>query len=69
MRGDSHVPTERAYCVPTAPIGNVQSPKMQEAEQHRYAKGDLDKRDRWYTAGLKPPLFKFGEFIVLFKAS
>lgn len=31
MRGHSHVQAERAHCVPTAPMGNVQSLQTAEA--------------------------------------
>lgn len=34
MRSYSHVQTERAYCVPTAPMGNVQCLQTAEAAQH-----------------------------------
>lgn len=34
MHSYSHVQTERAYCVPTAPMGNVQCLQTAEAAHH-----------------------------------
>lgn len=44
MRSHSHVQTERAYCVPTAPMGNVQSPEMEEAVHHGWTQVTCEPR-------------------------
>lgn len=44
MHSHSHVQTERAYCVPTGPMGTVQSLQMEEAIHYGWTRVTCEPR-------------------------